>query len=113
MIELNYGEVLYNVTKRLEDPQIQKGVAEFENCKNTTLTDEHEKTLEHKAIEGKTWSHSVQFGIRGGLQIDLKMLGVGGHLGFETSYSCQDGWSSSKLTEQTTTLESQLILGTW
>ena len=73
MIELNYGEVLYNVTKRLEDPQIQKGVAEFENCKNTTSAVEHERTLEHKMIEGKTWSHSVQFGITGSLQIDQKV----------------------------------------
>ena len=40
---------------------------------------------------------SVQFGIAGGLQIDLKVpFGVGGHLGFEQSYSHQDEWSSSK-----------------
>ena len=55
VIELNYGEeVLYNVSKRLEDPQIHV----MENCGNNTSAVEHERTLEHKTSEGKTWSHS-------------------------------------------------------
>ena len=104
VIELNYGEVFYNVSKRFEAPKSQKGKAVFENCQKNTSTI-HERTLEHKTTEGKSWSHSVQFGVAGGLEIDLKPLGVGGHLGFEVSYSEEYGWSSSVLTEQTTTLK--------
>ena len=106
ILELSYGEELYDVTKRLENSANQKGKAILDNCKNNETT-ELERTFEKKVIEGKSWSHAVQFGIsRGGnIGIELNPLkgiigSISAKLGFEASFSYEHGWGSSKSMEK-------------
>ena len=107
ILELSYGEALYNVSKRYEEPDNQKGKAILDNCNGNT-TAELERTFEIKLIEGKSWSHSVQFGVSYGTEIDISIPGKGltggisAKFGFEASFSYEHGWGSSKSTEKTT-----------
>ena len=73
-MELNYGKALYNVSKRYEEPDDQKGITVLDNCDGNT-TAVLESTFETKLIVGKRWSHSVQFGVNFGVEIDIGRVG--------------------------------------
>ena len=62
ILELDYGEVLYNETKKYEEPNSEYSSVVLSNYhynKTSVVT----ATLKMEHTEGNKWTHSVQFGI--------------------------------------------------
>ena len=105
ILELNYGEVTYNVSERYEVPNgfDDKFSVSHDNCDSTETSSKVKHTFEMDLTGGSRWWHSVQFGVSFGAEIQISAPSNGlidDKYGLETSYSYEHGWGSSKSREE-------------
>ena len=76
ILELDYEEVLYNETKKYEEPEelnSERSRIVHSNCK-FNKTSMIRTTLSSSSTEDKTWTHSVQFGILRSSKITVNFI---------------------------------------
>ena len=79
VLQLEYGEVLLNETKKYEEPNSEHSSVEHCNYHHNK-TNVVKTTLEMSHTEGKTWSHLVQFGILESSKLGVNFTVVNAHL---------------------------------